>query len=62
MQPISPTHDHEVAGAVAQWEERYRMLLAEDGEEELGNKYKISAIKQLLRGYVKEHRDLKEEG
>ena len=61
MQPIAPKHDHEVAGAVERWEERYRMLLEEDGEEELGEKYKMSALKQILCGDIKKHIELKEQ-
>ena len=61
MQPIAPKHDHEVAGAVERWEERYRMLLEEDGEDELPEKYKMSALKQLLCGDIRKHIDLKEQ-
>ena len=61
MQPIAPKHDHEVAGAVERWEERYRMLMEEEGEDELPEKYKMSALKQLLRGDIRKHIDLKEQ-
>ena len=50
MQPIGPKHDHEEAGAVERWEERYRMLLEEGGEDELPKGYKMSALKQLICG------------
>ena len=48
MQPIAPKHDHEIAGAVERRGERYRMLMEEEGEGELLEKYKMSAPKQLL--------------
>ena len=35
MQPVAAKHDHDIAGAVEKWEERYRMLLGEDGGDEL---------------------------
>ena len=45
MQPAPPKHDNEVAGAVERWEERFKMLLGGDGEDELPEKYGISALK-----------------
>ena len=61
VQPMLPKHDHEVASAVERWEEKYRMLMEEDGEDELPEKYKMSALKQLLCGDIKKHIDLKEQ-
>ena len=60
MHPIAPKHDHEVAGADEKWEERYRMLLEEDGEDEIPEKYKMSALKQLPCGDVRKHMHLKD--
>ena len=37
------------------------MLLEEDGEDELPEKYKMSALKQLLCGDIRKHIDLKEQ-
>ena len=61
MQPIAPNHDHEVAGTVEKWEERCRMLLEEDGEDELPEEYKMSALMQLLCGDIRKHIDFKEQ-
>ena len=36
------------------------MLLEEDGEDELPEKYKMSALKQLLCGDVRKHMHLKD--
>ena len=43
MQPIALKQDHDVAGAVERWDEHCHMLLEEDREGELPNKYKVSA-------------------
>ena len=48
MQPIAPKQDHEVAGAVERWAERYRMLMEEDGEDELPEKYKMSVSSEAV--------------
>lgn len=50
-----------VVGAVERWDGRYRMLLEEDGEDELDEKYEMPALKQLLGGDIKQLVDLKEQ-
>ena len=49
MQPIAPNHDHEGAGALERWEERYRMLMEEDGED------KLPDTMLALRGHEEAH-------
>ena len=40
MLALAPKQDYEVAGAAERWEERYSMLIEEDGEDDLPQKYK----------------------
>ena len=35
MRPEACKHEHEIAGAIEKWEEKYRRVMEEDGAEEL---------------------------
>ena len=60
MQPDTPKHDWEVAGAVERCEGKCRQMKEEQGEEELPEACKMVAIRQLLVGDIKMHIKLKE--
>ncbi len=59
MQPEPLKHEWEVAGAIEMWEERYRQMVEENGEDELPEVYKMAALRQLLIGEMKNHVELR---
>ncbi len=61
MRPPQCKHDWEVAEAVEKWEEKYRIVKEEDGDQELPEKYRMTALKCILVGYIKKHIELREE-
>ena len=60
MQPIAPKYDHQVAEAEERLEERGWELTGEDGEVKAPKKCKVSALKHVSLGDIKNHVDLKE--
>ena len=61
IQPEPPKNEWEVAGAIQKWEERYRQMVEEQGEEELLEVYKMAALRQLLVGDINKHVELRED-
>ena len=49
-----------MATAVERWEESYRVLKEQHGMEELGEQYRMTALRCLLVGDIKRHIELKE--
>ena len=61
MRPPQCKHDWEVAEAVERWEEKYRIIKEEDGDQQLPEKYRMTALKCILVGDIKKHIELREE-
>ena len=53
MKPDLVKHDYQLAGAIERWEERYRTLVEEEGEEELPEKFRMAALRGMLTGDIK---------
>ena len=52
---MPPKHDQEVVGAVEGWGGNYRMLMEEDGEDKLLDKYNMVGLRQWHCGDIKKH-------
>ena len=52
-QPIK--QDHRLASAIERWEERCRAWIEDDTENELAEKWKMAAIRDMFTGDVKKH-------
>ena len=61
MNPEPCKYDHEIAAAVEEWEERYRILKEEDKESELSESWRMTSLKRLLCGDIKIHVELQED-
>ena len=61
MNPEPCKHDHEIAAAVEEWEERYRILKEEDKESELPESWRMTSLKRRLCGDIKKHVELQED-
>ena len=61
MKPDRCKHDWEVAAAVEKWKEKYRIIEEEDGEAELREKYRMTALRGILVGDIKKHIELRED-
>ena len=55
MKPEAVKNEWEVATAVERWEEKYRRMLQEDGEDELPDTYKRAALMCIVTGDIKRH-------
>ena len=58
MHPGQCKHEHEIASAIEDWEERYRILISEDKESELLASWRIVSMKEILCGDIKKHVDM----
>ena len=58
MHPGHCKHEHEIASAIEDWEERYRILISEDKESELPASWRIVSMKEILCGDIKKHVDM----
>ena len=58
MHPGQCKHDHEIASAIEEWEEKYRILINEDKESELPESWRITLMKEILCGDIKKHIEL----
>ena len=60
MRPAQCKKDWEVATALERWEESHRVLKDQHGMEELGEQYRMTALRCLLVGDIRRHIELKE--
>jgi len=58
MHPGQCKHEHEIASAIEEWEEKYRILISEDKESELPASWRIVSMKEILCGDIKKHVDM----
>ena len=61
MSPETCKWEHEIVGAIEEWEEKYRILIDEDQNSKLPEEWRMTAIKRMLCGDIKKQIEYRDE-